>query len=149
MMKKYKFGFDIWGLILFFIVMIPNFIWFAVPAPNDVLRAESTTQTIDMIASICQVILVAALCLIISKEHRKIKLSPTIKVVIICVLIYFAGWILYYCGNVSAPVILLLTIPPCLSFVFYAVDRKNTIALVPAIVFSCCHLIYGVVNFIV
>ena len=31
--KKYKIGFDIWGLIIFIVIMIPNFIWFAVPAP--------------------------------------------------------------------------------------------------------------------
>lgn len=43
MIKKYKIGFDIWGLIIFIIIMIPNFIWFAVPAPNDILRGESIT----------------------------------------------------------------------------------------------------------
>ena len=42
MIKKYKMGFDIWGLITFIIIiMIPNFIWFAVPAANDILRGES------------------------------------------------------------------------------------------------------------
>lgn len=54
MLKKYKLSFDIWGLLLFLIVMIPNFIWFAVPAPNDILRADSITGTIDTAASVCQ-----------------------------------------------------------------------------------------------
>ena len=58
MIKKYKIGFDIWGLIIFIIIMIPNFIWFAVPAPNDILRGESITETVDVIASICQVLMV-------------------------------------------------------------------------------------------
>ena len=49
MIKKYKIGFDIWGLIIFIIIMIPNFIWFAVPAPNDILRGESITKTVDVI----------------------------------------------------------------------------------------------------
>ena len=40
MLKNYKLSFEIWGLLLFLIVMIPNFIWFAIPAPNDILRAE-------------------------------------------------------------------------------------------------------------
>lgn len=40
MIKKYKIGFDIWGLIIFIIIMIPNFIWYAVPVPNDILRGE-------------------------------------------------------------------------------------------------------------
>ncbi len=38
--------------------MIPNFILFAVPAPNDVLRTESVTEVIDTIASVCQVLMV-------------------------------------------------------------------------------------------
>lgn len=36
-LKKYKLSFDIWGLLLFLIIMIPDFVWFSVPAPNDVL----------------------------------------------------------------------------------------------------------------
>lgn len=40
MLKKYEFGFDVGCLLLFLIIMIPNFIWFAAPAPNDVLRME-------------------------------------------------------------------------------------------------------------
>ena len=53
--KKYKIGFDIWGLIIFIVIMIPNFIWFAVPAANDILRGESITKTVDVIASICAI----------------------------------------------------------------------------------------------
>ena len=63
--KKYKIGFDIWGLIIFIVIMIPNFIWFAVPAPNDILRGESITKTVDGIASICQVLMIMLLCTVI------------------------------------------------------------------------------------
>ena len=28
-LKQYRFGFDPWGLLLFLLVMLPNFIWFA------------------------------------------------------------------------------------------------------------------------
>lgn len=50
--RKYRVGFDFRGLILFLIIMIPNFIWFIVPAPNDILRNDSLTPHIDMIASV-------------------------------------------------------------------------------------------------
>ena len=63
MLKKYKMGFNIWGLILFLIIMIPNFYWFKVPAPNDVLRTESVTEKLDIIASVCQVLMLTALCI--------------------------------------------------------------------------------------
>lgn len=61
MIKKYRIGFDIWGLIIFIIIMVPNFIWFVVPAPNDIFRGESITETVDAIASICQVLMVMSL----------------------------------------------------------------------------------------
>jgi len=47
MLNKYKISFDIWALLLFLIIMIPNFIWLAIPAPNDILRTDSITKTID------------------------------------------------------------------------------------------------------
>ncbi len=149
MLKKYKFGFDISGLALFLIVMFPNFIWFAVPAPNDVLRAGSVTQIIDVTGSICQVLFVAALCIIINKERKKLHLSPLLISSAACIILYFVGWILYYIGISNPVVIISLTVPPCLAFILFALDRKNIIAVVPAVCFTICHLIYGTVNFIV
>ena len=61
---------------------------------------------------------------------------------------YFASWILYYVGIVDVFVILGLVIFPCLAFLFFAVDRKNRIAMIPISIFTICHLIYAVVNFI-
>lgn len=149
MLKKYKFGFDVWALILFLAIMLPNLIWFGVPAPDDVLRNESKTQIADIVASVCQIIFVAALCLIRRADVGKIRFSPLIFSVCVYAVAYFIGWILYYCGIVGATVILLLTLPPCLAFLLYAIDRKNFIALIPITVFTVCHLIYGIVNFIV
>lgn len=148
MLKKYRFGFDIMGLVLFLIVMIPNFIWFAVPAPNDILRNESVTALVDTIGSICQVLFVGFLCVIINKEKNKLHFSPLIILTVICIILYFTGWILYYNGITNSLVIIILTLSPCLAFIFFALDRKNIIAVVPAVCFTICHLIYGVVNFV-
>lgn len=147
-MKKYRFGFDFWGLLLFLIIMIPNFIWFAVPAPNDILRTNSVTEVFDTISSICQVLIVAALCVLISRERKKIGFTSLIFLTIGCCLLYFASWMFYYSGVTNAVVILGLTVPPCLAFLVFAVDRKNMIAVIPISIFTVCHLIYGVVNFI-
>ena len=64
-LKQYRFGFDPWGLLLFLLVMLPNFIWFAVPAPNDTLRTDSATPVADAIGSVFQVLTVAYLCFVI------------------------------------------------------------------------------------
>ncbi|MCH5206829.1 MAG: hypothetical protein J1F09_07720 [Oscillospiraceae bacterium] len=148
MLKKYRFGFDISGLIIFLIVMLPNFIWFAVPAPNDILRNESVTTIVDIIGSICQVLFVGLICVIINKERNKLRFSPLIILAVICIILYFAGWILYYNGITNPLVIIAMTLPPCLAFIFFALDRKNIIAVVPTVCFTICHLIYGLVNFI-
>lgn len=149
MLKKYRLGFDISGLLLFVLVMIPNFIWFAVPAPNDVLRAESITPIIDGIGSVSQVVFVAAICIVIRKDVDKIRFSKLIILSLAMVLTYFMGWILYYNGIVNTIVIILLTIPPCLAFILYTVDRKNVIATIPTVIFTVCHVMYGVANYII
>ena len=149
MLKKYRFGFDIFGLLLFLLVMIPNFIWFAVPAPNDVLRAESITPIIDGLGSVSQVVFIAAICILIRKDVDKIRFSKLIILSLAMVLTYFMGWILYYNGIVNTIVIILLTIPPCLAFILYTVDRKNVIATIPTVIFTVCHVSYGVINYII
>lgn len=146
--EKYKFGFDVWGLMLFLVVMIHNFIWFAVPAPNDILRAESVTQEIDTVGSIFQVIFVAALCVLVHRERGSLRLSPLVMLSAGCVVLYDIGWGMYYGGLTSPLVMSLLTLPPCLAFIFFALDRKNGIAAFFAACFTVCHVIYGAVNFI-
>lgn len=149
LLKHYRFGFDLSGLLLFLLVMLPNFIWFAVPAPNDVLRAESVTPVVDVMASVCQVLTVACLCFLLNEERGKLHFSPLVIAAVICVAVYYLGWALYYSGIASSWVILLLTLPPCLSFILFAADRKNLPAVLFASVFAVGHLIFAVVNFVV
>ena len=145
---KYKFGFDVSGLILFLLVMLPNFIWFAVPAPNDVLRSESVTPMVDVVASVCQVLTVVCLCFVIHKERGKLRFSLLVIAAVICIVAYYIGWGLYYSGIASDGVILMLTIPPCLAFILFAADRKNLPAVLFATGFAVCHLIFAIMNFI-
>ena len=146
--NKYRFEFDVWVLILFLLVMLPNFIWFAIPAPNDVLRAESETPIIDTIASVCQVLTIACLCFVINTKRSKLHFSPLVIAAVICVVVYYLGWMLYYTGIASDWVILMLTIPPCLAFILFAADRKNLPAVLFATGFAVCHLIFAIVNYL-
>ena len=149
LLKHYRFAFDFWGLLLFMLVMLPNFIWFAVPAPNDVLRTDSVTPVVDVMASVCQVLTVVCLCFLINETRDKLRFSPLVIAAVICVAVYYLGWALYYSGIANAWIILLLTLPPCLSFILFAADRKNLLAVLFASVFSVCHAIFGVVNFVI
>ena len=146
--SRYRFGFNFWGLLLFLLVMLPNFIWFAVPAPNDILRTDSATPVADAIGSVFQVLTVACLCFVIHKERNKFRFSPLVVATIACLAAYYIGWASYYAGITAPWVILLLTLPPCLAFILFAIDRKNLPAVVSAAGFTGCHCIFGVVNFV-
>ena len=124
MFKRYKLSFEIWGLLLFLIIMIPNFIWFAIPAPNDILRAKSITEMVDTVASVCQILMIVAISIIRNRESKKLCISPFIIMAATCYLLYVASWIAYYSGMTNVVVILGLTIPPCLAFLFFA-DAKD------------------------
>ena len=148
-MKHYRIAFEPWGLLLFLVTMVPNLIWSAVPAPNDILRGTSATEALDAAASVCQVLFVAALCAVVNRESVPLRLTPLIRGTVCCEALYAAGWCCYYLGFAGPAVILALTVPPCLAFLFYALDRKNFIAVVPLAAFTICHLIYSVVNFLI
>lgn len=78
-MKNIKF--NIYGLLLFFIIMIPNLIWFMIKAPNDILRVESVTPTLDLIASIFQIIMIVFLCFS-KNEDNKFNIYSIIGVIL-------------------------------------------------------------------
>lgn len=143
-MKQYKFGFDFSALVLFLLIMTPNFIWFAIPAPNDVLRTVSSPVILDTAASICQVLMVTTLCLLINRNRERLRATPLIVSAAVCCLLYFVSWAAYYTGIVNAPVILGLTLLPCGAFLLFAVDRKNMIAAGFSSLFALLHFVHGI-----
>ena len=148
MLNSYKFKIDFWRIGLFLLMMLPNFLWFAFSAPNDLLRISSVTPITDAIGSFLQISLIASLSCLARKDSKPLRFSAGIIATLICVIAYFVGWVLYYNAIVYAWVILMLTLPPCLAFLFYAIDRKNWIATILGIGFTVCHLIFALVNFI-
>ena len=144
--KNYRFGFDVGAAVLFAAVMLPNIYWFAVPAPNDILRGASVTPTIDIIGSVFQVLMIGLLCIL--KNTAAGKRTKLLWGAAACYGIYCAAWIVYYRGIVAPLVILALCLAPCLAFGFYAAGRKNCPVQIFLAGFTICHLIYGIVNFL-
>ena len=87
--KNYSLGFDIYGLLLLLTVMLPNFVWFVVPVVNDVLRTESVTPHLDAMASVFQIVLVAALCIVINKHRRVPMRKAAFRGIAILVALYY------------------------------------------------------------
>ena len=115
---------------------------------HNKIRPISLTPTVDSVASVLQSIAIACLCIVINNDAGKVRFSPLVIISALFVLIYYAGWAVYYSGINTPWVILLLTVPPCLALILYATDRKNVPALILAIGFAICHLVFAIVNFI-
>lgn len=147
-LKNYKLGFNISAVMIFLLIMLPNIICFFVPAQNDILRKDSSTQVLDIFVTIFQVLMLATLFGIKNVNAHKIKISLFIVLSVVMGLIYYIFWILYYCSIVHEIVLLGLCIFPCCSFLFYSIDRKNLVALVPLSIFAVLHLISTLINFI-
>ena len=147
--KHYKIAFDPWGLALFLAVMLPNFIWFALPAPNDILRGQSMTQILDSIAQVFQIIMAAALCAVVNVTRDRPMGRGYRAGTAACVVLYYISWAAYYTGIVNAAVILGLCLAPCGAFLVFALARKNGLALAAAGAFTVCHLIFAFVNFLI
>lgn len=147
-LRHYRLGFDPWGPALFFIIMLPNFVWSALPAPNDVLRSESVTPLADTIAQVLQIVMIAALCAVVNVTRPKPMNRKHQIVIAVCIALYFAGWMAYYAGVTNAAVILDLCLAPCGVFLLFALTRQNIVALIFCIGFAACHLIFAIENFI-
>lgn len=146
--KNYRFRFDPRGLALFLLVMLPNLVWSAVPAPHDILRRESVTPLLDSIAQVFQITMTAALCAVINATRDRPMKRRDWAGIAACVLLYFAGWIAYYAGIANPAVILTLCLAPCGAFLLLAQARKNAPALLAAGGFTVCHFLFAVINFI-
>lgn len=150
MIKTLRPGFEPGGLVLFLIIMLPNIIWFLIPAPFDILRNASVTPVWDGMASVFQILLVVSLCALKNIRAPKRSFhSPFLWASVLLCLGYFLSWLLYYFGVAASAVPLLLCLFPCASFLFYSWDRKNGAALLAGIAFTLCHTMSTLFNFII
>lgn len=145
---EYRFGFDAWGLLLFAFVMLPNILWFCIPAPNDVLRGESGTDALDTAATVFQAVAVALLVFAVRGGGKPRFVSPFTAGTFAFLSCYYAVWTAYYCGAGNTAVLLILAAAPCLSLMSFELERKNLPALFPTTVFAVLHLVSSCVNFL-
>lgn len=150
MVKRLRFQFEPWGLGLFLLVMLPNFIWFAVPAPDDILRSGGAETAWDTAASVLQVLLAVSLCALKNPRAERVSLrSPLFLISLLLCIGYWGVWVLYYAGITSPPILLLLCLLPCSTFLVFSLYRKNGCAVAFGMLFTLCHTVSTVLNFLI
>ncbi|OEH83447.1 hypothetical protein BCR26_09705 [Enterococcus rivorum] len=118
------------------------------PSANDILRIQSKTPQVDILASIFQVIMVILMCSFRRKEIERTKLTKAMNYsAVACCIAYYIGWVFYYMNFTNPVVIMALTLFPSFAFVSYQIGKQNRLAIIPTILFTILHLIHGIVNF--
>lgn len=143
----YRWGIDFSSIVIFLLVMIPNVIWFAIPAPHDILRRDSLTPNLDVLASVLQILMIASLCLLVTDEQDKVIKQSEWYSIGLMIGIYWFGWLFYYAGCTHLLILMTLCAVPCMIFMVTASFQKKLPAFVLAVLFAICHLTCGIVNF--
>ena len=147
-LKNYRFGVDLWGLALFVLIMLPNFVWLILPTPKDILRQGTLTPGLDQVMNITQYLMIGALCFLINRSfHPPVEQSSLIGICFL-VFLYLFGWIFYYVGFTAWPVIGILSIAPSLAFVLFARSRKNGPGLLLSLLFLFLHTLRSFLNYV-
>lgn len=145
--KNYRLHLDIWGLGLFVMIMMPNFIWAWIPAPEDIFRRGTVTPNLDLLSSIIQVFMVAFLCFFVNRRGHNAVEQRSMLGICLSVTLYLFGWIFYYIGFQGSINVLILSLSPCAAFLFYTWSRKNGPAFAVTVIFAILHTLRGVLNY--
>ena len=143
-MKKYRFGFDSFGLLLFALIMLPNILWTLLAGEGDLLMRSTTTPGLDMAVSICQTLTVAGMICLRRLDMPSAKPQGSL----LFVAAYLLMWALYGLGMTHPAVLLGLAVFPCAAILLHLIGRRNIPALFPAILFTVGHALSTLINFI-
>ena len=143
-MKKYCFGFDWRGLLLFALIMLPNILWALLAGESDLLMRPTATPGLDMAVSICQALTIAGMLCLRRRDMPPLKtLGP-----LLFVAAYLLMWILYGLGMTHPAVLLGLAVFPCAAILLHLIGRRSIPALLPASLFTAGHAVSTLINFI-
>ncbi len=148
--KQYRFGFSYEGLISCLVPMLPNIIWALVQPANDVLAANAVVYPVwDVIASVSQWLMIAALVLLVRTDFKKEQRpNSTLRVAAVLLAGYFLFWVLYYAGVINPWLFIGMAVLPAVYFVLVGLWIKNYIATVPAAIFDVTHIALTCVTYL-
>lgn len=137
-LKNYKPGVDLWGLVLFGLLLLPNVVYWCIPKEYHL----GGSGALDIAAKVFQAISLVLLVFVVRREREKFSFSsPMIYFSSLFLLLYYIAWIFFFCGYGNAAVLLFLAGCPCVTLLLFEIWRKNWIALFPTAVFSVLHIV--------
>jgi len=140
--KKYKFGFSVWGFGLFLLIMVPNIVYFCVPAYRGGLDGDNVV--LDTVASVFQAIGLMLLFFIVRREKDQKLFKTGVTLAAFFFAIYLIAWIFYFCSYRNSAVVISLAVFPCLSLLSFSIGEKNRFSLTVLRIFSILHIVSAI-----
>ena len=139
-------GFWLLGIGLFAVQEIPYMIMpFLKLENNPIMNMTETSEVLNILEKILGSLCIALIIFIVNQETRFFAIGTGIQKIafiamIIVILLNFFGWILYFKGYQSIPIMMffIVLLPP-LYYVFIGIWRKNWLLVFTGIFFLFVH----------
>ena len=144
--KNYYLGISFIGIIAFVIQEIPYMIMpFLKLKSNPIMNMTETSAVLDTLEKILGSLCIALMIFVVNQETGFFDIGTGIQKIafismIVVLLLNFLGWILYFKGYQSIPIMMffIVFLPP-LYYIFIGLWRKNWILVGTGIVFLLVH----------
>ena len=154
--KNYYFGISFIGIAAFVIQEIPYIVMPLIkPASNPIMNMQNEIKWIASVQGIFGMLSMILLMLIVRDDVKLIPIE-TVKektflfLVVLMILINFAGWAMYYIGYQYGWLIIIsqFAVVP-LYYLFFGLWKSNYLLAGTAVPFFVIHTINGIMNFAV
>lgn len=140
------FGFWFLGIVLFAIQEIPYMIMpFVKLESNPIMNMTETSEVLNILEKVLGSLCIALIIFIVNQETRFFDIGTGIQKIafiamIIVILLNFFGWILYFKGYQSIPIMMffIVLLPP-LYYICIGIWRKNWILVCTGTLFLFVH----------
>lgn len=152
LIKQYKINFSFYGFVAFVLQELPYLPWLLWPPKNNPLANNiAATPLLGILEQVGGVLTIAMLILIVRKDNIRPNFKKGyFRLALICLIIYYGCWICYFAGITNGWIIVLgLSAPVPLYYLFIALGLKNPFAIIPSVVFLLGHTVSNAMNFII
>lgn len=141
-LKQYRFGADLFGILLTAILVLPNIVSVIMAAAIENYYAPFAHNAANVAALVFLVIAVLLLTAVRRREEKPFSFFSLLGTLTwLFALLYYIAWIFQFCDYGNVAVRAFLTVCPCITLISYEADRRNYPAIVPTALFALCHII--------
>ncbi len=143
--KRYRFPGELASVIFLAALIIPRILYWCLPKVAGGL--STGYDALEIAAAVCFALSLLALLLLRRKDVRPPRITEGFMTLAnLFLLLTFLAWGFYCFRYVSDVLYVFLAVASSFALLFFAADRKNTLALVPGAAGAVCYILAVVLS---